>query len=122
MTLLITLACAAALLSGCSSTSAPTLPSKSPSAVRIVGVVRYPSGQAVNTAWVHVGQIGGTLSNAAGDYVLELPMTADTLTVEARDGYAPGMVYAEHHWGSVRVPADKHDVTANIVLDHATPI
>ena len=127
MRFLILAVCAVLGTSGCGSstwTAAPVVPvahASPPSAVRISGVVRYPGGHPVNTAWVHVGQVGGTLSDTAGVYVLDLPTAGDTLTVEAKDGFAPGMMYGWKNWGSVQVVVNRHDVVANIVLDHHFP-
>jgi len=88
----------------------------------VLGVVRYPDKTPVYMAKVSIVDGNSTFTDVLGRYRLELRATGDTVTVVASDGYAPGVAYAETHWGSARVVVRRSDVVQDIVLDHATPI
>ncbi len=91
----------------------------------ITGVVRYreAGGEPVSTAKVRIaGTADSVFSDTLGRYSIQAPAGADTVTLEARDGYAPGTVYVVISSGSVRITVGPHGATTDIVLDKQTPI
>ncbi len=113
-------ACAA----GCSSStgSGPFRDVVAPGAVQVTGVVTYPGGATVYHALVTLDGGPSTYTDAHGVYLLPVSAAARTVTLTARDGFTPGMAYAETHSGSVRCDVGSASIRADIVLDHATPI
>jgi len=87
----------------------------------IGGVVHDMNGAPVFGARVWIVGGASTYTDMLGHYRLPVRAVGETVTVLARDGYAPG-AYAETHSGSVSVVVRKGGSSANIVLDHAEPI
>lgn len=85
------------------------------------GTVRDTVGNPVGQALVVIEGGAQTFTNASGTYRLPLPGTGAVIKVIARDGVAPGRVYAETHSGSVEVPR-RPGIVADVVLDHGEPI
>ncbi len=93
-----------------------------PQALYIFGTARYADGTAVWRAkvWAEGGE--STFSDPAGHFAIIAPATGDSVTLYARDGYTPGVVYASTRFGSVRVGGSPGRIRRDIVLDHITPI
>jgi hypothetical protein len=60
-------------------------------------------------------------TDRAGVYRMTLPFSTEPVTIAARDGYTPGMVYAVTHYDSGKVTPD-HNRVLDIVLRYSTPI
>jgi hypothetical protein len=113
---LVTILGAAALavlaLAGCRGVS-------SPDRTVVSGTVHYPGGQPVHRAKVTAETGETTFTDARGQYQLAIRSdrrTATSITLTARDGYTPGVVYAVTRSGTVLVPLASGRVTRNIAL------
>ena len=102
---------------GCGSQS-----SLSPQMLQVSGTVRYPDGTAVGRAKVSADTGSSTVSDLAGRFVIVTPVNGNSVTLYARDGYAPGVAYVSIHYGSVRVGGSPGRIRLDIVLDNETPI
>ena len=102
---------------GCESQS-----SLSPQVLQISGTVRYPDGTAVWRAKVSADAGSTAFSDPAGRFEIVVPANGDSITLYARDGYTPGVVYGVIRFGSVRVGGSAGRITRDIVLDQAIDI
>ena len=93
----------------------------SPGNAVIVGTVVYPNGVPARTAKVSVVGGGSTFTSYDGSFRLSVPPGADSVTVQASDGY-DGRTYGETHAGAVRVKASRGATRVRIALTEATPI
>ena len=93
----------------------------SPENGAIVGTVLYPNGDVARSAKVSIEGVGTTFTSFDGTFKLGVPPGADSLTVQARDGY-DGRVYAVTHSGSVRVKPSRRLTPVQIVLTHSMSI
>jgi hypothetical protein len=93
----------------------------SPENAAIVGTVVYPNGVPARTAKVSVVGGGSTFTTFDGSFRLGVPPGADSVTVQARDGY-DGRPYAVTHAGTVRVKASRGATRVRIALTEAMPI
>jgi hypothetical protein len=94
----------------------------SPQVVQIFGTVRYPDGTAVWRAKVWTDTGSSAVSDPAGRFLIVAHANGDGVTLYARDGYTPGVAYAETRSGSVRVGGSPGRIILDMVLDTATPI
>jgi len=101
--------------SGCPSPAGPRLHS-------IYGVIRYTDGHPVNRAKVWTDTGATTFSDAQGRYLIVTPSNGDSLTLLARDGHTPGLLYGETHWGSIRLESHALVIRQDVSLDHSEPI
>jgi hypothetical protein len=93
----------------------------SPENGAIVGTVVYPSGEPARTAKVSVVGGGSTFTSFDGTFRLSVPSGADTLTVQARDGY-DGRPHGETHSGAVRVKPSHGPTRVRIALTDTSSI
>src|SRR5439155_7544693 len=103
------------LVLGCGSSGRPLIPHVQ-RGVKVSGVVRYLSGQPADRVKVETDTGATTFTDWSGHYAIAVAVRGDSITVRAEDGYDGG-VYAETHWGSVRVLVGDRGATADIVLD-----
>lgn len=88
----------------------------------VVGTVRYPDRSPVPMARVQVRGGPITWTNAMGEYRLLLPSGGRIDTLDAWDGYNPGVVYAETSAGSAFVQVRRRTQRVDIVLDQMSAI
>jgi hypothetical protein len=109
----------------------PTSPSTpAPDSTRCVisGVARYRDGRPVNTAkvWADTSRAWvppryPVFSDNVGRYTLVVTTMTDSLTLFAREGFAPGIGYTQICSGQIRVRVAPQ-ITQDIVCDFCMPI
>ena len=102
---------------GCESQS-----SLSPQVLQVSGTVRYTDGTPVWRAKVWADDVFSAQTDPAGRFVIVVRANGDSVTLSARDGYTPGLAYAEIRSGSVGVGGRPGRITIDIVLDRSDPI
>lgn len=86
----------------------------------ITGTITMPDGSRVWMAKVtSLDRVAYT--NHLGVFSLDLPLSPDRVKIAARDGFTPGIAYAETHSGSIEIVADQ-DRVVGIVLKDSSPI
>ena len=105
---------------GCGSDSSES--PVSPRVLQISGTVRYQTGTAVGYAKVWADGVFSAQTDPAGRFVITVPANGNSITLSARDGYAPGQAYGVIQYGSVHVVGRPGRITTDIVLDHADNI
>lgn len=88
----------------------------------VTGVVRYPGGAPAWGARVSVDHGDTTFTGTDGRFYLSVPAGVETVTVRARDGFAPHTAYGETHSGLVRIVVRPEVLITTITLDHVDDI
>jgi hypothetical protein len=105
------------LASGCHASSTAV-----PHPVIVSGIIRMPGGTPVDHAKVWIEPEASVFTDARGSYSIVLNDSRRQITVNAVDGYTPGVAYAVTSSGSVTVERRQILTNVDVVLDHATPI
>ena len=111
----------AVVLIGLTKTNHLFKPVAPPTSALVTGVVRYPSGHIVWRAKLTIITGVTTFTDSLGVYQLTVPISTDSLTIHAWDGYTPGAINGVFRSATVRVRPD-HDRVLDNILDHVMPV
>ena len=91
--------------------------------VEVSGTVRYPDGRLVRGARVESAWAvpESTFADSLGRYSISLLALGDSVTLVARDGYDPNLIYGLIHYEVIRVLPNR-DQARDITLTHSTPL